>query len=531
MRTLLIVTAALLAGTGRAQSPSVHFGAYTSYDLAESEPHQGFAADLDQDGHLDLVATTTGGAAADGKISVFYGDGTGDFSNNQELAAGHAPWAIGSGDFDNDGWIDLVAAESGQPYNGVYVWRNNHNGTFTLKPLLHALGTFPIGIASGDFDQDGKLDLAVACNQGGYGLTTFRGNGDGTFAAGQAVPLLNGFYGTRLVSGDFNGDGRPDLAQAHYFGVRIVLADGLGGFALGGDVGNELIESVSTADLDGDGVLDLATVGIYSNQLRVWHGSGNGTFGVGALLMTGNFPRDVVPFDVNGDGARDLIVPSQSSNVVQIFLATGGGGFLPAQSVSAPTEPMEILVGDWNEDGFADLAAPCRNLGQTAPTAVWLQSAPATLFCSGDGSGTACPCGNAGAAHHGCANSLNSSGASLTASGVSSVANDTLELVGMGMPDATALYFQGTAQTGGGAGAVFGDGLRCAGGTVIRLAVKSNTSGASQYPTGAEPSISVKGQVGAGNVRTYQVWYRNSAAFCSPQTFNLTNGVEVTWMS
>jgi hypothetical protein len=97
------------------------------------------------------------------------------------------------------------------------------------------------------------------------------------------------------------------------------------------------------------------------------------------------------------------------------------------------------------------------------------------------------------------------------------------------MPNSSALYFQGTSQTAGGAGSVFGDGLRCAGGTVVRLGTKSNLAGTSTYPVGADPDVSVRGGDSAGDVRTYQCWYRNAAPYCTPSTFNLTNGVQVTW--
>jgi hypothetical protein len=93
----------------------------------------------------------------------------------------------------------------------------------------------------------------------------------------------------------------------------------------------------------------------------------------------------------------------------------------------------------------------------------------------------------------------------------------------------TALYFQGTSEVNGGLGTVFGDGLRCAGGTVVRLGTKTNAGGSSQYPSGTDVSISVRGSNVGGNVRTYQAWYRNIAAFCTPGAFNLTNGVETTW--
>jgi Tol biopolymer transport system component len=155
--------------------------------------------------------------------------------------------------------------------------------------------------------------------------------------------------------------------------------------------------------------------------------------------------------------------------------------------------------------------------------------APFTSFCHGTAS--ACPCANAGAAYSGCANSLATGGARLTASGNASLSADTLVLTGGSMPNSSALYFQGNAQQNGGAGSAFGDGLRCAGGTVVRLATVFNSGGASQYPSGAAPSVSQRGQVAAPGTRTYQIWYRNAAAFCTPSTFNLSNGITVDWQS
>ncbi|MCY2960438.1 MAG: FG-GAP-like repeat-containing protein [Planctomycetota bacterium] len=152
-----------------------------------------------------------------------------------------------------------------------------------------------------------------------------------------------------------------------------------------------------------------------------------------------------------------------------------------------------------------------------------------TGYCSGDGSATACPCGNAGGTGRGCGNSVNASGALLVATGAASLTGDTLILSGNGMPNSSALYFQGTGQQGGGLGSVFGDGLRCASGSVVRLGTKTNSAGASSYPVGADPTVSVKGLIAAPGTRTYQVWYRNAAAFCSVDTFNLSNGLSVVW--
>ena len=188
------------------------------------------------------------------------------------------------------------------------------------------------------------------------------------------------------------------------------------------------------------------------------------------------------------------------------------------------------------------------NLRKNNPNALWNDLADAPVgyhanpsgvveigvnfptFCYGDGTSTACPCGNASAvgAEAGCLNSL-TVGATLRAAGSASLANDSFVLTGTNMPNSNSLYFQGTTRLAGGAGAVFGDGLRCAGGTIVRLGTKLNAAGTSQYPGPSDLSISVRGLVPAGAVRTYQAWYRNAAVYCSASTFNLTNGVEATW--
>jgi hypothetical protein len=150
-------------------------------------------------------------------------------------------------------------------------------------------------------------------------------------------------------------------------------------------------------------------------------------------------------------------------------------------------------------------------------------------YCFGDGTANLCPCGNVGAAGRGCPNSASASGAQIQAAGSSSLAGDTLILNGLGMPNSTAIYFQGTQQQLAGGGSVFGDGLLCAGGNLVRLAVKTNAAGVSSFPGVGNPSVSAAGLVTAPGTRYYQVWYADAAAFCTSDTFNFTNGVGVTW--
>jgi len=152
-------------------------------------------------------------------------------------------------------------------------------------------------------------------------------------------------------------------------------------------------------------------------------------------------------------------------------------------------------------------------------------------FCSGDGSAAACPCGNQAPAgsQGGCLNSLGLS-ALLAGDGDPSLSGDTFVLQASALPQtASALYFQGTSATNGGTGSAFGDGLRCAGGSVVRLGTRISVGGASSCPSPGGASISQVGGISSPGVRTYQVWYRNSAGFCTPAAFNLTNGVSVSW--
>ncbi len=140
---------------------------------------------------------------------------------------------------------------------------------------------------------------------------------------------------------------------------------------------------------------------------------------------------------------------------------------------------------------------------------------------------SACPCGNHGSSGRGCANSVQSAGGRLQVSGTASIGADSLTLSGSFMTNSSVLYFQGTDYTL--SGTAFGDGRRCVTGSVRRLGTKTNAGGASQYPVGGDAAISVQGQVTTPGIRTYQAYYRDLGAFCTPAGFNVTNAYLVTW--
>lgn len=154
---------------------------------------------------------------------------------------------------------------------------------------------------------------------------------------------------------------------------------------------------------------------------------------------------------------------------------------------------------------------------------------PPYTTCTGAGGVGTCPCGNTGAPGNGCASSFQPAGANLAASGTASISSDSLTLTATNVSVAAATLFQGT-QSPSTTFQTFGDGRRCVGGSVLRMGTVFAPGGLVSYPAGVAPALSVTGVIpSAGGVRAYQVWYRDSPAFCTSATFNLTNGVVVRW--
>jgi hypothetical protein len=161
---------------------------------------------------------------------------------------------------------------------------------------------------------------------------------------------------------------------------------------------------------------------------------------------------------------------------------------------------------------------------------------PGTAFCFGDGSlATACPCGNDGTLGHGCDNSIGTGGALQTAAGTTSP--DTVVLTSSGeRPTSLTIFLQGNAQIAG--GVVFGDGVRCAAGTLKRLYTKNAVGGVATAPVAGDLSITARSAAAGdplapGAVRYYQTYYRDpDPAFCPippGNTFNSSNGLIITW--
>jgi hypothetical protein len=194
--------------------------------------------------------------------------------------------------------------------------------------------------------------------------------------------------------------------------------------------------------------------------------------------------------------------------------------FVQITSDHSGNASSNCYMATWEDDQSSANIEAGRYCG-TVPTGT------ITSACEGN---SGCPCTQNGGSPGGCPNSVNPAGALLSGTGNPSVSADSLSLNGSGLPaTAPGLYFQGTVTIAGG-GSIFGDGKRCAGGTVVRLGTKTASGGSSSYPGGSTP-IHIKGAIPAtGGTFTYQLWYRNTAPFCTAATFNLTNGLVVTWV-
>ncbi len=217
---------------------------------------------------------------------------------------------------------------------------------------------------------------------------------------------------------------------------------------------------------------------------------------------------------------QDYVYAQNGRSDIWYDITSGNNGNLPSGQGASNAHVGWDTVTGWGPMDCAvfavvaacDTGAPCG-------------AGTGTAYCFGDGTGAGCPCVNFGAPGNGCANSVDVSGGNIAGTGTASVSADTFALLGTHMVSGSCLYFSGTTQIA----SVFGDGIRCVGGTTIRLTETVNVNGASTSP-GVGLPLSVVGGLVAGDVRNYQVWYRNAGPFCTPSTFNLTNGLSVTWL-
>ena len=235
-------------------------------------------------------------------------------------------------------------------------------------------GTTPLGIAA---LSSGAATLTVrGLAAGAHSIWTYYPGGS-SFGPGKSAAVSqtvraqaqSGFTWTAamasdmnpvvLATGDFDGDGRADIAVANFGGgdVSILLGNGDGTFqsAVNYPVGQNPA-AIAAADFNGDGKTDLAVVNSGDDTLSILIGNGNGSFGAAVTYSAGSAPCSIAPGDFNGDGVIDLAVANCAGSNVSVFSGNAGGTFQPGANYAAGNIPSFIAVGDFNADGNADLA-------------------------------------------------------------------------------------------------------------------------------------------------------------------------------
>ncbi len=289
-------------------------------------------ADFNGDGWLDLAVSSWGINEEGNDVSVLLGKGDGTFLPKQDYTVGYAPYTVIATDLNGDGKPDLATADFASGTASVLL--NKGDGTFFRSrsyPTGHLRA--PYGIAAAPLDPGSLPSLAVATVAGTYILVN---NGNGTFQAARGYEPVS----TDVIAADFNGDGKADLLLAGNYAtygngsLTLLFGSGRGVFdSPAVYVGLPELNMVASGDFNSDGRTDLAIGSTEGNLVAVLLNQGRGQFSAPIAFYSVQEPLAIAVGDVNGDSNLDLAVAVESVGI-QIFLGDGSGRFTPGNMVS-----------------------------------------------------------------------------------------------------------------------------------------------------------------------------------------------------
>jgi hypothetical protein len=336
-------------------------------------------ADVNHDGRLDILVANT----ISETLTVLLGDGRGRFhpAAGPPASTGRTPNDIAIGDFNADGHVDAVLANTGTPY--ITILLGDGSGKFFPSPHSpFSTSSYPHvhGVAAADFNADGKLDV-VTDSWGHNQILMLLGDGNGNLSL-PGRPFATGKRPyQRLRSADFNHDGKPDVVTTDMDinAVSVLLGDGRGGlrdaagspFAAGASPW-----SIAVDDINKDGNLDLVVVPYERDVtdpkqvgVTVLLGDGRGgfakMFGSPFSLAGCRGPDRVATGDVNGDGSRDIVVSCAQNDKLMLYLGSKNGSFRTT-SLAVPTGWSGLGVADLNGDGKDDIVVSSNPADSTA---------------------------------------------------------------------------------------------------------------------------------------------------------------------
>lgn len=362
----LLGTAVLPAPIAAQCPPDQLFPTHTAL-LNSAQRHGVQIADLDADGLGDIIAPEHGSS---GKVKVVLGAVLPAPTILEYTTTVNKPFRTVTGDFNEDGILDFVVSGSSGHLN-VFLGNGAggiSDGTFTLgQKVLTADG--PRGMAVADFNEDGILDLAVSMYFGGYLVVIGKGVagvGDGTFESPVIYDASKGSF--EITAADVDEDGIMDLVTANIDQVRVHRGNGAGGVGDGTFLSPTAYSiftgalSVQTADLDQDGILDLALSGYSAGQgvISVLRGNGSSGVGDGTFANPIIYPAGVVPYqmrlvDVSMDGLPDAVTADYTLGVIMVVPGNGDGTFGPAVPYGPGTRGIAVAVGPIDNDLSPDV--------------------------------------------------------------------------------------------------------------------------------------------------------------------------------
>ena len=325
---------------GRRNGKFVDIGA--GLPIATDFPNQIISADFNGDGLPDLALVDTGVNRIGQAVEILLGTNNGGFGPAKAFPTGTQPEGLTATDFNHDGHLDLVVTNFGTfptDRGGVSLLLGNGDGSFQA-PANFAAGDFPVGIASGDFNGDGNPDVVVAdfgTSAGVAGVTLLLGNGNNGFAPAQTVVTFPQFtVFTNILSGDFNNDGKQDIAYISELNdnrVSVQFGNGDGTFqaaipALIRSAFTTIFFDFEVGDFNNDGIADFAVE--EDGLTEIVLNDGNGHFTSSGVFSEGNgatftFVPKLVLADFNGDGALDVAAPDGFGQTMAVLLGNGDG--------------------------------------------------------------------------------------------------------------------------------------------------------------------------------------------------------------
>lgn len=368
------LSTSLQASDGRGGTDVVSFRVDVGDDVAAVEAGlapvsfgSSSVKDVDGDGTLDLLLTGSGGEDDVPSATVYLGDGDGGFTSAGAGLTGVTFSSSSVGDFNGDGAPDLVI--TGEDRNRdvtTSLYLGDGAGGFTQANA--GLEDVDLGsTATGDFNNDGNLDLVLTGANRNVDLITTLYLGDGTGGFTEAGAGLRGVAISSSSTGDVNGDGNLDLVitgqdDAINPTATLYLGDGTGSFTdAGAGLSGVLNSASAVSDLNGDSTLDLVVTGLDADDTptaTVYLGDGSGGFSEAGAGLTGVSEGSSSVGDVDGDGVPDLVITGEDSNgtrTAKIYFGDGNGGFADARAGLLGVEFSASSVGDLDGDGTLDL--------------------------------------------------------------------------------------------------------------------------------------------------------------------------------